>query len=405
MAGSGLCQPDIQRSQQRGESHLPSSPVSSWGFVSALWVSTVVGAERPPLRVHPDFAVKHLYAVPQAEQGSWISLACDRQGVMYSSDQKGSLYRLVPGDVGTRVELPIGGIHGLAMVGGDSLYAVVGEPDTCPPGLYRLRDDDGDGKLDETQLLRELPGRGEHGPHAVIGTGDGQSLFVLAGNATELPPITRNRLSHMPDGNSLLLPLPAQMGSELRGRSHGGWICRTDLDGREWELIACGLRNAYSLAANAAGELFTADSDTEFEYGLPWYRPNRLLHCVSGADFGWRSGGIKGRETAIDVVPAAASLGAGSPTAVVGGGGAFQYPQRYRTGMFVGDWSQGRLLFVELSETGATYQGRAEEIVVGTPLPIAAGCISPRDGRLYFVTGGRNTQSDVYRLEYRDARE
>ena len=381
---------------------MPLSRVGSWGIVGALWVSTIVGAERPPLRVHPDFVVKHLYAVPQAQQGSWISLACDQQGVIYSSDQKGSLYRLAPGEVGRRIELPIGGIHGLAMVG-DSLYAVVGEPDTCPTGLYRLRD--GDGRLDELQLLRELHGRGEHGPHAIIGAGDGQSLYVLAGNATELPAVTRNRLPRMPESNTLLPPLPAQMGSELRGRSHGGWICRTDLEGREWELMACGLRNAYSLAANAAGELFTADSDTEFEYGLPWYRPNRLLHCVSGADFGWRSGGIKGRETAIDVVPAVASLGAGSPTAVVSGGDAFQYPQRYRTGMFVGDWSHGRLLFVALSEAGASYRGRVEEIVVGTPLPIAAGCISPRGGMLYFVTGGRNTQSDVYRLEYRRATE
>ena len=48
-----------------------------------------------------------------------------------------------------------------------------------------------------------------------------------------------------------------------------------------------------SLEFNAAGDVFTFDSDTEFEIGLPWYRPTRVFHCPSGADLGWRPGALK----------------------------------------------------------------------------------------------------------------
>ncbi len=37
-------------------------------------------------------------------------------------------------------------------------------------------------------------------------------------------------------------------------------------------------------------ELFTYDSDMEFDIGVPWYRPTRINHVTSGAEFGWRSG-------------------------------------------------------------------------------------------------------------------
>ena len=38
------------------------------------------------------------------------------------------------------------------------------------------------------------------------------------------------------------------------------------------------------------GELFTFDSDMEWDEGLPWYRAVRVCHCPPGADFVWRTG-------------------------------------------------------------------------------------------------------------------
>ena len=44
--------------------------------------------------------------------------------------------------------------------------------------------------------------------------------------------------------------------------------------------MAGGFRNAYDIAFNAHGDLFTFDSDMEWDIGLPWYREVRLVHVV-----------------------------------------------------------------------------------------------------------------------------
>ena len=46
-------------------------------------------------------------------------------------------------------------------------------------------------------------------------------------------------------------------------------------------------------AFNKAGELFTYDADMEYDFNTPWYRPTRVCHVVSGAEFGWRNGAGK----------------------------------------------------------------------------------------------------------------
>lgn len=166
---------------------------------------------------------------------------------------------------------------------------------------------------------------------------DGQSLYVLAGNATPSS-LARSRVPQLWRDDALLPPLPTILGSEAKGRLGGGWICRTDLDGRAWELVAGGLRNAYALAVDRRGELFTFDSDTEFEINLPWYRPTRVLQAVSGADFGWRGGIHKVPETAPDGWPAVLPLGLGSPTAVLFPREA-KIPTHYREALWVADWS------------------------------------------------------------------
>src|SRR5439155_26645841 len=43
-----------------------------------------------------------------------------------------------------------------------------------------------DGVLDKVEMLRQLDGGGEHGPHAVLLGPDGKSLYVLAGNHTNV---------------------------------------------------------------------------------------------------------------------------------------------------------------------------------------------------------------------------
>ena len=58
-------------------------------------------------------------------------------------------------------------------------------------------------------------------------------------------------------------------------------------DGSEKEIFCAGLRNPYGIAFNADGEAFTYDADAEFDMGTPWYRPTKVKHLTSGADFGY----------------------------------------------------------------------------------------------------------------------
>src|SRR5690606_6597110 len=100
-------------------------------------------------------------------------------------------------------------------------------------------------------------------------------------------------------------------------RPPAGWIARVDLASGDWTLVACGLRNPYDIAINRQGELFVYDADMEYDIGTPWYRPTRICHVTSGADFGWRSGSGKLPPYAAETLPPAAEMGPGSPTGLV----------------------------------------------------------------------------------------
>src|SRR5207247_2159785 len=77
----------------------------------------------------------------------------------------------------------------------DSLYVMVNSR-KYDSGLYRVRDTDGDGELDEVKLLRRLRGGGgEHGPHAIALHPDGKSLVVQHSNQTPLTQFDRTRVS------------------------------------------------------------------------------------------------------------------------------------------------------------------------------------------------------------------
>ena len=66
--------------------------------------------------------------------------------------------------------------------------------------------------------------------------------------------------------------------------TQGGWIAKTDSMGSNFNLISSGFRNPFDLAFNEAGDYFTFDSDMEWDFGIPWYRPIRICHVTSGAN-------------------------------------------------------------------------------------------------------------------------
>jgi putative heme-binding domain-containing protein len=358
------------------------------------------------LKVAKGFDVELLYSVPKDKSGSWVNICHDPKGRLIVSDQYGSLYRLTPaGILGAKeldiekINVDIGEAQGLLWAF-DSLYVSVNRGKKYASGLYRVRDTDGDDQLDSVETLRELQGGGEHGPHAVLPHPDGKSLVIICGNGTTLPEVSSSRVPQNWDEDQLL---PRVQGRFMRGkRAPGGFICRIDPDGKNWELMATGFRNEFDGAYNADGELFAYDADMEWDFNLPWYRPTRICHVLSGAEFGWRSGGGKWPTYYADSVPPVVNIGPGSPTGVTFGYGA-KFPAKYQKALFACDWSYGKLYAVHLDPKGATYSGKLEEFITGTPLPLTDAIINPHDGAMYFLIGGRRVQSGLYKVTYSGA--
>jgi len=375
------------------------------------------------LKLLPDFYADHLYSPGENDQGSWVAMAFDDKGRMIACDQYGYLYRLTIPPVGSdttrskvsvekldiKIEgdtssLKLGYAHGL-LYAHHSLYVMVNDEGedslSRKSGLYRLQDTNNDDQYDKITLLKRLKGEGEHGPHTAVLGPDGQSIYVIAGNFTDIPEM--NGYGYKGDTARLdnLLPLIKDPnGHDNVVNTHGGWIARTDSAGSKWELISSGFRNPFDMAFNEDGELFTYDSDMEWDIGLPWYRPTRICHVTSGSEFGWRQGTNKWSPSYPDNSPPVLNIGQGSPTSFFSGQHA-RFPEKYRRSLFAFDWSFGIVYAIHLTPEGSSYKGRAEEFISGAPLPLTDGIIGP-DGALYFLTGGRKLESNLYRVYYRD---
>src|SRR6267154_3152976 len=218
-------------------------------------------------------------------------------------------------------------------------------------------------------------------------------------NHTKLPKGLASNSPHKNFQEELLLPRQWDAGGHAVGiLAPGGYVLRTDPRGKKWELMLAGFRNSYDFDFNAEGEMFTFDSDMEWDWGLPWYRPTRINHCVIGGESGWRSGSAVWPEYYPDSLPATVNIGVGSPTGVKFGTKS-NYPEKYRKALFIFDWSYGRIFAVHLKPDGASYSGDFEVFLKGKPLNLT-DLEFGKDGAMYFITCGRGTQSGLYRVSY-----
>ena len=380
------------------------------GFLIAQEQATPADA----IRVRDGFRVERVYSVPK-DQGSWVAMCFDAQGRIYASDQGLRLFRITPSEVDSSLECQVevvsdewGFSQGMSFING-ALYLIQhgdrSEENFRPDVLLRITDTDGDDKLDAAERLIEFPrvhgdasNWVEHSLHAVIPGPDGQSIYIVSGDRNGLP-CEKGRVPKHWNRDSWDFQYTDQPYS-------GGWVLRADLDGKNAEYICIGLRNCYDLAFNRDGDLFTYDSDLENDFGLPNYRPTAIRQVLSGTDSGWggRAGEMLWSWTPAweDIQPPIRNIGPGSPTGICFGYGA-AFPVRYQQALFACDWSYGRMFAVHLTPSGASYTADLEPFLTAQGLPIADVAVSPRDGALYFLTGGRGTQSGLYRVTYAGA--
>ncbi|MGL6095770.1 MAG: PQQ-dependent sugar dehydrogenase, partial [Fimbriiglobus sp.] len=358
----------------------------------------------------PGFQVELLYTADPATEGSWINLTVDPKGRLLIGGQSNQpvLRATLKGGAVEKMEnlgLPITQVMGM-LFAFDSLY-LMGSGPGATYGLFRCRDTDGDDKFDDIKALKDFGTGGEHGAHAIAAGPDGK-LYVCNGNHTPVPqglskfnPLRNYREDH-------LLPRQWDGNGHAAGiLAPGGYVLRGNPDGTDWELTLGGFRNQYDFAFNGDGELFTWDSDMEWDWGMPWYRPTRVNHCVTGGEYGWRSGTGVWPNYYTDSLPTTVDIGLGSPTGVTTGAGA-KFPEKYQKALYICDWTYGRLMAVHLTPTGATYTGTFENFVAPKgldgksdkkPLNLTDSVVG-KDGALYFTVGGRNTQAALYRVTY-----
>jgi putative heme-binding domain-containing protein len=370
-------------------------------------------AER--LQALPDFRIELVLKADPAVHGSWINLARDLKGRLLLGGQRNQAVTrvtLADGKVGKQevLKLPVSETMGMLDTPEGLYLSGAGRDDRGRNvfGLFRLRDTQGDGQYDSVEFLREWGGgSGEHGAHGIV-LGPDRKLYVVNGNFTAVPRDVLPSSPHRNYADDRILPR-AEDGNGF-GAGHkppGGYVLRLDLDGKNPELYSAGQRNAYDIAVNADGEIFGFDSDMEWDWGTPWYRPVRVFHAVSGGDHGFREGSAKWPGCYPDSLPTTVDIGIGSPTGVVFGTGA-KFPAKYQKALYILDWSYGRLLAVHLRPQGASYSGSFENFVApkglsgnGPRVPLnLTDAVVGADGALYFTVGGRNTAAALYRVSY-----
>ncbi len=324
-----------------------------------------------------------------SEEGSWVSMAFDPNGRLTIAREEKGLLRMTLDKESRSIEKvevindQLLECRGL-LYAHNALYANANNS----KGLYRLRDTDGDDTLDDVQLLREFPGGVGHGRNDLSLGKDGW-IYSIHGDSVEVP------TDNVVDRTS---PFRDTLGGRRTGQGH---VVRTDPEGKRWEILCSGLRNPFGLASNAEGDWFTYDADAEFDMGAPWYRPTRVVQLLSGADYGWRA--VTGKWPPYfpdhpDNAMPTLDIGKGSPTSVLFAQDA-KFPEAYRRSLLILDWTYGRILAVHMLPRGGGYRANAETFLQGRPLNVTDLAIGP-DGALYIVTGGRKTQSALYRIAY-----
>jgi putative heme-binding domain-containing protein len=364
---------------------------------AALGTNTATPAER--ITGLPGFQIQLIHSATRSE-GSWVAMAFDSKGrVVLAREDRGLLRLSLANQPSARPRMEVINTNllecrGLLFAHG-SLYANANNA----KALVRLRDTDGDDQFDEVKALRNTPGGVGHGRNQLALGPDGM-IYSIHGDDVGLPSSgasPNSPLKHYAEDRLL----PCEWDRHLfnaDAQMPFGHLIRTDPNGEQWELVAGGLRNPFGVDFNQAGDLFTFDADMEWDVGLSWYHPTRVLHLVPGGDYGWRRGTGVLPVWSPDTLPSAADIGVSSPTAIKFGTRS-NWPEPWKSALFIQDWSYGKIIAVHLQKHGGSYTGRTEIFLKGKPLNVTGLDFGP-DGSLYFITGGRRTQSGLYRVSF-----
>ena len=367
----------------------------------ALGTNTATAAEL--ITTTPGFNVQLVRSAGR-DEGSWIAMTFDPKGRIIIAREDRGLLRLNLADGGKsagRIETINTNLlecRGLLFAHGD-LYANANNS----KALVRLRDTDGDDRFDEIRILRSTPGGVGHGRNQLALGPDGM-IYSIHGDDVQFPTngvSPSSPLRHYHEDRLLPCDWDKHLFNAYAQMPYGHLV-RTDPDGKTWEVVAGGLQNPFGIDFNAAGDLFTFDADMEWDVGLSWYHPTRVLHLIPGGDYGWRRGTGVLPVWSPDTLPSVVDIGLSSPTAIKFATKS-NWPEPWRSALLILDWAYGKVHAVHLERAGPTYRARTEVFLKGRPLNVTGLDFGP-DGAMYFTTGGRRTQSGLYRVTWNGAK-
>ncbi|TWT67209.1 PVC-type heme-binding CxxCH protein [Allorhodopirellula solitaria] len=214
------------------------------------------------LRIGGDQAeqAKHVTDVNKDGQFDWRDLTVIGEVIYRLSDEDGDgkADEIVVFDDDFKTEVT--GIAAGVMAWGDDVYA------TVAPDLWRLTDTDDDGVVDERNIIATGFGLhiayAGHDMHGLTVGPDGKIYWSIGDkgiNATSS------------EGRHYFYP-------------NQGGVMRCNPDGSDFEVFAHGLRNVQEIAFDSYGNLFGVDNDAD-QKG----EHERFVAIVEGMDAGWRS--------------------------------------------------------------------------------------------------------------------
>ena len=233
-------------------------------------------------------------------------------------------------------------------------------------GLYCLSDQDRDGTLEAVKLLFNFEGEmGEQTAHGLVLGPDGWIYVVLGVYTSPLKEYDAASPHRGYYEGDLVGPRYEDPGGHAVGRkAPGGMIIRTDLQGergparggRPAECVRPGLQSRGRVVHSRQRhgvrhrhDLVPADASV----------PHSARRRIRLAQRLGQLAGVLRGHAALD-----RRHGRSSPTGAVFYNHVM-FPEPYRNALFLGDWSEGRILVAHLTPNGASYTASVETFLVG----------------------------------------
>ena len=271
------------------------------------------------------------------------------------------------------------------------------------PGMYRLRDTNGDKILDEkTSIATGFAvhiGFSGHGMSGAIEGPDGKIYWGIGDIGANITTV---------DGENLKYP-------------NEGVIVRSNPDGTDFEVFAHGLRNTHEFVFDAYGNIISSDNDGDHKG-----ESERLVHIVEGSDAGWRANWQYGKYTdpknngynvwmdeklfiprwegqAAYIMPPIQNFHNGPTGMRYNPGTALgkKWLDKFFLVEFVGDPTRSHIWSFDLKPKGASFELNTDESILSGVLP--TGIDFGPDGALYladWVNGwGSKNYGRVWKLD------